>query len=93
MSAALEETVLDDAVLEDVGEELQAPPELLPPGIQEPVIIVDGKPELILPNDHTYFTDCAENASESWRRQRGFSDKVVLSLNWWSVLRGRSWLN
>src|SRR5260221_1836232 len=60
MSAALEEAVLDDAVLEDVGEEIRAPAELLPPGIREPVNIIDGKPELILPNDHTYFTDCAE---------------------------------
>lgn len=45
---------------EDIQEQLVAQAELLPPGIRRPINIVDGKPELILPNDHTYFTECAE---------------------------------
>jgi hypothetical protein len=45
---------------EDIQEQLVVPAELLPPGIRRPINIVDGKPELILPNDHTYFTECAE---------------------------------
>ncbi len=45
---------------EDIQEQLVAPAGLLPPGIRRPINIVDGKPELILPNDHTYFTECAE---------------------------------
>jgi hypothetical protein len=49
-----------EAVVEDIREEVVAPAELLPPGIEEPVNIVDGRPELILPNDHTSFTECAE---------------------------------
>jgi hypothetical protein len=49
-----------NAELEEIQEQLGAAPDLLPPGIQNPVVVVDGKPELILPNDHTYFTECAE---------------------------------
>lgn len=45
---------------EDIQEQLVAPAELLPPRIRQPINIVDGKPELILPSDHTYFTECAE---------------------------------
>ena len=45
---------------EDIQERLLAPAELLPPGIQNPVVMVDEKPELILPSDHTYFRECAE---------------------------------
>jgi hypothetical protein len=44
----------------EIQELLLAPAALLPPRIQNPVVIVDGKPELILPNDHMYFTPCAE---------------------------------
>jgi hypothetical protein len=46
--------------VEDIQGRLGAPAELLPPGIQNPVVMVDGKPELILPSDHTYFQECAE---------------------------------
>jgi len=60
MDEVVEEAVLDDPVSEDVGEEIRAPAELLPPGIREPINIIEGKPELILPNDHTYITECAE---------------------------------
>jgi hypothetical protein len=49
-----------NAAVEEIREEIIAPAQLLPPGIEQPVNIVDGKPELILPNDHTYFTECAE---------------------------------
>jgi hypothetical protein len=45
---------------EDIQEQLVAPAELLPPRIRQPINIVDGKPDLILPSDHTYFTECAE---------------------------------
>jgi hypothetical protein len=54
------DAVVEEAGFGDVGQEIRAPAVLLPPGIREPVNIVDGKPELILPNDHTYFTACAE---------------------------------
>jgi hypothetical protein len=46
--------------IQRIREQLAAPPALLPPGIQNPVVFVGEKPELILPNDHTYFTECAE---------------------------------
>jgi hypothetical protein len=46
--------------VEDIQERLAAPAELLPAEIQNPVVMVDGKPELILPNDHMYFRECAE---------------------------------
>ena len=49
-----------EAVVEDIVAEVVAPAELLPPGIEEPVNVVDGKPELILPSDHMSFTECAE---------------------------------
>jgi hypothetical protein len=48
-----------NAPIGDIQERLVAQAELLPPGIQQPVNIVNGKPELILPSDHTYFTECA----------------------------------
>src|SRR4029077_13435507 len=54
------DAVLEEAGVGDVGQEIGAPAALLPPGIREPINIVDGKPELILPNDHTYITECAE---------------------------------
>ena len=54
------EAVRDDAALEDFREEILAPAALLPPGVQQPINIIEGKPELILPNDHTYITECAE---------------------------------
>jgi hypothetical protein len=54
------EAVLDGGVLEDFREQILAPAELLPPGIQEAVNIIDEKPELILPNDRTSFPKCAE---------------------------------
>jgi len=38
---------------------LDAEPELLPAGEQEPRVIVNGKPELILPNDNRSFSECA----------------------------------
>jgi len=37
MDEVVEEAVLDDPVFEDVGEEIRAPAELLPPGIREPI--------------------------------------------------------
>ena len=46
--------------VEDIEERLAAPAELLPAGIQTPLAVVDGKPELTLPSDHTYFRECAE---------------------------------
>ncbi len=45
---------------EEIKERLAAPAELLPSQIQDPVIMVDGKPELVLPSDHTYFRECGE---------------------------------
>ena len=46
--------------VEEIKERLRAPAELLPSEIQNPVVMVDGKPELILPSDHMYFRECAE---------------------------------
>ena len=43
--------------VEDIQERLLAPAELLPSEIQNPVVMVDGKPELVLPSDHTYFRE------------------------------------
>jgi hypothetical protein len=54
------DAVVEEAGVGDVGQEIRAPAALLPPGIQEPINIVDGRHELILPSDHTYITDCAE---------------------------------
>jgi hypothetical protein len=53
------EAVVENEVPEEIAGAL-APAELLPPGIQQPVNIVDGRPELILPSDHMPFTECAE---------------------------------
>jgi hypothetical protein len=49
-----------NAGIHEIRERLAAPPALLPPGIRNPVVFVEGKPELILPNDQTCFTECAE---------------------------------
>jgi hypothetical protein len=53
------DAVVEEAAFEEIGEEIRAPAALLPPGVQQPINVVDGKPELILPSDHTYFTACA----------------------------------
>ena len=39
------DAVVEEAGVGDVGQEIRAPAALLPPGIQEPINIVDGKPE------------------------------------------------
>jgi hypothetical protein len=57
---------------EDIQERLVAPAELLPPGIRQPINIVDGKPELILPSDHTYFNECAEQCFWELAKTRKF---------------------
>ena len=48
------------SAIEEIHTRLIAPAELLAPGVRQPINIVDGKPELILPSDHTYFNECAE---------------------------------
>jgi len=53
------DAVVEEAAFDDIAAEVVAPAEVLPPGVQQPINIVDGKPELILPSDHTYFTACA----------------------------------
>jgi hypothetical protein len=68
-----------NAELEEIQEQLAAAPDLLPSGIQNPVVVVDGKPELILPNDHTYFTECAEQCFQELATQRGSFGKVAFS--------------
>jgi hypothetical protein len=45
---------------EDIQGRLAAPAQLLPPGAQQPINVVNRKPELILPSDHTHFIECAE---------------------------------
>jgi hypothetical protein len=45
---------------EEIQGLLAAPAQLLPPGAQQPINVVNGKPELILPSDHTNFIECAE---------------------------------
>ncbi len=58
---------------EDIQEQLVAQAELLPPGIRRPINIVDGKPELILPSDHTCFNECAKHCfSELAKTERLF---------------------
>jgi hypothetical protein len=71
-----------EALVEDIGAEVVAPAEVLPPGIEEPVNIVDGKPELILPNDHTYFTACAEQCFRELAKTKKFlrQGSVVVEL-------------
>jgi len=61
-----------EAVVDDIGAEVVAPAELLPPGIQEPINIVDGKPELILPSDHTSFSECAEQCFRELAKTKRF---------------------
>jgi hypothetical protein len=53
------EAVVENELAEEIAEAL-APAELSPVEVQQPVNIVDGKPELILPNDHTSFVECGE---------------------------------
>jgi hypothetical protein len=52
----------------EVAEAL-APAQLLPVGVQQPVNFVNGKPELILPSDHTSFTECAEQCFQELASQ------------------------
>jgi hypothetical protein len=61
-----------NAAVEEIREGMIAPAQLLPPGIAQPVNIVDGKPELILPNDHTYFTECAEQCFQELAKTKRF---------------------
>jgi len=61
-----------NAALGEIQEQLAAAPDLLPSGIQNPVVVVDGKPELILPNDHTYFTECAEQCFQELANTKRF---------------------
>jgi hypothetical protein len=61
-----------NVAVEEIREEMIAPAQLLPPGIAQPVNIVDGKPELILPNDHTYFTECAEQSFQELAKTKRF---------------------
>src|SRR5438876_480517 len=61
-----------NADLEEIQERLAAPAEVLPPGIQHPLAVVDGKPELILPNDHTPFTECAERCFTELAKTKKF---------------------
>ena len=64
--------VLEGAVLEDVRQEALVPAELLPGGTEQPVNIVDGRPELILPSDHMSFTRCADQCFQELARTRRF---------------------
>jgi hypothetical protein len=64
--------VLEGAVLEEVRQEALAPAELLPAGAEQPVNIVDGRRELILPSDHMSFTECAEQCFQELARTRRF---------------------
>src|ERR1700760_1045779 len=65
------EAVVENELAEEIAEAL-APAELLPPGVQQPVNIVDGRPELILPSDHTSFTECAEQCFRELTRTKRF---------------------
>jgi hypothetical protein len=65
------EAVVENDVAEEIAEAL-APAELLPPGIQQPVNIVDGRLELILPNDHTSFPECAEQCFQEMAKTKRF---------------------
>jgi hypothetical protein len=49
---------------QELAAALDAEPELLPGGEQEPRVIVNGKPELILPNDNWSFSECAPQCFE-----------------------------
>jgi len=72
MDPVVEDIGEEDIGNENIGEEVVALAELLPPGIQEPINIVDGKPELILPNDHRYFTTCAEQCFRELAKTKRF---------------------
>jgi hypothetical protein len=65
------EAVVENEVAEEIAEAL-APGELLPPGVQQPINIVGGRPELILPSDHTSFTECAEQCFQELARTKRF---------------------
>jgi len=54
----------DVEAIEELEAALDAEPELLPAGEQEPRVTVNGKPELILPNDNRSFTECARQSFE-----------------------------
>jgi hypothetical protein len=58
--------------LEEFQERLTAPAEVLQPGVQHSLVVVDGKPELILPNDYTPFSECAERCFTELARTRKF---------------------
>lgn len=49
---------------EGLAAALDAEPELLPAGEQQPRVIVNGRPELILPNDNRSISDCARQCFE-----------------------------
>jgi hypothetical protein len=49
---------------EELAAALDAEPELLPEGERVPRVIVNGKPELILPNDNRSFSECAWHCFE-----------------------------
>jgi hypothetical protein len=66
------DAVVEEADFEDIVEEIRAPAEVLPPGIDQPINIIDGKPELILPSDHTKFTACAEQCFRELAKTRRF---------------------
>jgi hypothetical protein len=57
---------------EELVAALNAEPELLPAGEQEPVVTVNGKPELILPNDNTRFIECAKHCFEHLAHSEDF---------------------
>jgi hypothetical protein len=57
---------------EELVAALNAEPELLPAGEQEPRVIVDGKPELILPSDQMYISECAEQCFPELAKTKRF---------------------
>jgi hypothetical protein len=49
---------------DELAAALDAEPELLPAGEQQPRVIVNGRPELILPNDNRSISECARQCFE-----------------------------
>jgi hypothetical protein len=70
--------VLEGAVLEEVRQEALAPAELLPARAEQPINIVDGRPELVLPSDHMSFTECAEQCFQELANTKRSFGKGVL---------------